>query len=461
MESVDLMEILFSLRRRWTFIMAVCILTTLLAGIYSFIIATPIYESTVSLYVYKNTTNTDSLTYNDMLLNNQLAKDYKELISSKSVLNDVINNLELTDMGYNQLKNSVEANLKQDTRLLLISVRNENAQQATSIANEVAEVFSVKVKEIMKIDNVTIIDRAEDAKFPVSPNKKVNIALGVIIGLVIGVGISLALDFFDNKVRYPEDLKKRYEYPIIGAIPLIGNDEDEKNFAMEGNKYILDETSKIFEPYRATRTNVMFASVDNPYKTILITSSVPGEGKTSCSANLATAFARAGQKTIIVDVDLRKPRVHKAFKLNTVKGLTSVLAADIEIERVIKSNVIDNLDVLPAGIRPPNPAELLGSKAMANLLEKLRENYDIVILDSPPVGVFTDAATIAGKVDGAIYVVSSGVAGYTELNRGIESLKNVGANLIGFVMTRVDTDAKGREYYNYKYSYYYGDSKGN
>jgi capsular exopolysaccharide synthesis family protein len=204
----------------------------------------------------------------------------------------------------------------------------------------------------------------------------------------------------------------------------------------------------------------MFSRVDNPYKTILVSSSVPGEGKTSCSVNLATAFARAGQKTIIVDIDLRKPRIHKAFKLNTVKGLTSVLAADVEIERVIKTNVMENLDVLPAGIRPPNPAELLGSQAMEKLIARLQELYDIVILDSPPVGVFTDAATIAGKVDGVIYVVSAGVAGYVELSRGIESLKNVGSKMIGFVMTRVETDSKGRDYYNYKYSYYYGDNKG-
>lgn len=465
MESVDLLEILYSLRRRWALIMMICIISILVSGFYSYIIAKPVYESTVKMVVYKEggETDTSSPSYNDFMVNNMLVKDYRELVMSKSVLSKVIDELsaEEEDSFYGEaspkdLEKLITITLKQDTRWLYISVKNTHPERAMKIANKVANIFAEKVQDVFNVNNVTIIDPAEEPNAPVSPNKKLNLALGAIIGLVLGCGIAFAIEFFDNKIRYPEDLLKKYDLPILGAIPDIENLEDE-DYVQKGNKYIISETSKIFEAYRSTRTNVLFANVDKPYKSILVTSSIPGEGKTSFSTNLAMAFARAGHKTIIVDLDLRKPRMHRAFKINTVKGLTSILAADVDFDRVVQKNVYENLDVLPAGIRPPNPAELLGSNAMQTLLETLKENYDVVILDSPPVSVFTDAAVIAGKVDAALYVVALGVAGYNELSRGIDSLEKVNTNIIGFAMMRVETDAKGREYYNYKYSYYYGD----
>jgi len=467
MESVDLLEILYALRKRLSFIIMITIISILIAGIYSFIIAKPVYESTVRMVVYKDNGDSDntSVTYNDIMLNNMLVKDYRELVMSKSVLNKVLEELkdEESDSFYTEatpkdLEKLITITIKQDTRWLYISVKNTHPERAMKIANKVADIFAERVQEVFNVNNVTIVDPAEEAENPVSPNKKLNLALGGIIGLVLGCGIAFAVEFFDNRIRYPEDLMKKYDIPIIGAIPQI-NDMDEEEFAQKGNKYILAETSKVFEAYRSARTNVLFANVDNPYKTILITSSIPGEGKTSFSSNLAMAFARAGHKTILVDIDLRRPRAHRAFRINTVKGLTSILAADVDFDRVVQRNVYENLDILPAGIRPPNPAELLGSNAMQNLLKKLEENYDIVILDSPPVGVFTDAAVVSGKVDGAIYVVAMGVAGHPELSRGLDSLKKVNTNIIGFAMLRVETDAKGRNYYNYKYNYYYGYSE--
>lgn len=460
MESVDLMEILYSLKKRWSLILMITIVITLIVGIYSFFIATPVYESTVSIYVFKElSADQTATTYNELQLNNQLAKNYSVLISSKNVLNEVISNLNMGDViTYEQLKDNIAVTLEQGTSYLLVKVSNTDSQQAANIANEIANVFSYKVKEIMNIDNVKVIDVAEPNFSPVSPNKKLNMVIAVIIGLIVGVVIAIAIDFFDTRIKYPEDIKRKYDLPIVGTIPDIDKDDDDDDdevFVNADNQYLISVDSTLFESYRNTRTNIMFSNVDNPYKSYLVTSSIPGEGKTSCTCNLAISFAKAGKKTIIVDIDLRRPRLHRAFKINTVKGLTSILAADVDYQRVIQKGVIENLDVLPAGIRPPNPAELLGSAAMSNLIANLENDYDVVLFDSPPVSVFTDAATVAGKIDAVVYVVSSGVAHYNELNRGLENLKNVNANLIGVIMTRVDTDAKGRDFYSYKYTYNY------
>lgn len=457
MESVDLIEILYSLKKRWTLILMVTLVITLLVGVYSFFIASPMYESTVSIYVFKQISADQSgTTYNEIMLNNQLAKNYRVLILSRNVLSEVQENLNIgEDITYEQLKSNISVSLEQDTSYLNIKVKNINPQNAANIANEIANVFGYKVKEIMNIDNVTVIDQAQPQINPISPNKKVNMALGVVIGLVLSVGLAIAIDFFDTRIKYPEDIKRRYDLPIIGAIPVITEEEADNIFINSQNTYIVSTEASFFESYRNIRTNIMFSNVDNPYKTLLITSSIPGEGKTSVACNVALSFAKAGMRTIIVDVDLRRPRIHRAFNIKTVKGLTSVLVADVDYDRVIKHNVFENLDVLPAGIRPPNPAELLGSAAMKSLIKSLEEEYDVVILDSPPVSVFTDAASLATDVDAVLYVVSSGVVHQNELNRGLENLKNVNANVIGVVMTRIETDAKGQDYYSYKYTYNY------
>lgn len=210
------------------------------------------------------------------------------------------------------------------------------------------------------------------------------------------------------------------------------------------------------ESYRVLRTNIQFASVDKPVKVIAATSSTPGEGKTTTIANLAITFAQSGSKVLLIDADLRKPRVHKVFYISNTTGVTSVLAQRIDYTGCVTQTTIDNLYVLPAGPIPPNPSELLSSNAMKNLLAELRGSFDVILIDAPPVGVVTDAAILSTISDGTILVVGSGSVEIEAAQRSKELLEKVNANILGVVLNKITKENYGNYYFSY---YYYSEDK--
>ena len=215
-----------------------------------------------------------------------------------------------------------------------------------------------------------------------------------------------------------------------------------------------DPKSPVSEAYRVLRTNIQYSSVDKPLKTIVVTSAGPMEGKTTTIANLAVTFAQTGSKVLLIDTDLRKPKVHKVFKLFNEKGITNLLTAQEDFASFIRHDVVKNLDVLTSGTIPPNPSELLNSNAMRTFLNEKKEEYDIILLDSPPVGSVTDAAVLSTFVDGTILVAKSGKVEVDAVKRAKEMLDQVNANIIGVVLNNLDKKAIGNNYY---YQYYYSD----
>jgi len=213
--------------------------------------------------------------------------------------------------------------------------------------------------------------------------------------------------------------------------------------------------SPISEAYRMLRTNIQFSSFDKPLKTILVTSTGPSEGKTTTVCNLAVTFAQSGSTTLVIDADLRKPKVHKVFNTPNIRGLTNILVQKDDFQRMVNETAVENLYVLTCGAIHPNPSELLASNAMKSLIEQLRDKYDIILIDSPPVGTVTDAAILSTIVDGTILVAASGVVEIEGLKRSKELLDNVNANIIGVVLNKLDKTAKGNYYYYYYY--YYGE----
>lgn len=214
--------------------------------------------------------------------------------------------------------------------------------------------------------------------------------------------------------------------------------------------------SPISEAYRVLRTNIQYSSIDNPLKTIVITSSRSDEGKSTTAANLAITFAQSGNKVLILDADLRRPKVHRTFGLDNIFGLTNILVEGDNNVTYIKKGPVEGLDIITCGAIPPNPSELLGSNQMKQLVSRLREDYDVVILDAPPVCDVTDAALLSTIVDGTILVVSSGKVERDSLKIAKELLLKVNANIIGVVLNKLDKSLKGNSYYNY---YYYGEGK--
>lgn len=228
----------------------------------------------------------------------------------------------------------------------------------------------------------------------------------------------------------------------------------DRNMITERNKLILNSGAKssMAEAYRTLRTNIMFSSIDKSIKSIAITSAGPAEGKSTVAANFAIALAQAGSKVLIIDSDLRKPKIHKLFCLPNNIGLTNILIEHMNWEEYIASvEELPNLYVMTSGPIPPNPTEILGSERMMGLISKIKEKFNFVILDTPPVGVVTDAAVISSYVDGAILVVASGNVEIEAAQRAKALLSNVKANILGVVLNKVPT--KGAGYYKY---YYYG-----
>lgn len=220
--------------------------------------------------------------------------------------------------------------------------------------------------------------------------------------------------------------------------------------------FFRDPKSPVSEAYRTLRTNIQFSGVDKALKIITITSSDAGEGKTTIICNLAITMALSGKKVILIDADLRKPRVHSKFMISNETGLTNILAQKKPLESVIKTASVKDLDIITSGPIPPNPSELLQSESMGNFLEDLKKKYDYILLDTPPVGMVTDAAILAAKSDGIILVVTSGKTHIDEAKRAKQLLLNVDAKILGVVLNKVNRYEKG---YYQKYYRYYEDEK--
>lgn len=219
-----------------------------------------------------------------------------------------------------------------------------------------------------------------------------------------------------------------------------------------------DPKSPISEAYRVLRTNIQYSSIDKPLKSVVVTSSKPMEGKTTTVVNLAVAFAQAGKRVLLIDSDLRKPKIHKIFMISNKTGLTNLIAAHDDYTKYIRLCEIPNLEILPCGTIPPNPSELLASNSLLQFIHEVSEVYDIILLDAPPVGSVTDAAVISAFVDGTILVANSGHVEIDALKRSKELLTNVKANILGVVLNNLDKHAGGNYYY-YQYDYYDEDGK--
>ena len=325
-----------------------------------------------------------------------------------------------------------------------------------------------KIQEAGQRKDVRIVDEAIEPLVPTKPKKKLNLALGVVLGLGLGIGITFLREYFDNTIKTHEELEN-LGYNILANIPKIEMSKVEQKLEnrlsklgpIEGKKIEarlithLDPKSPVSEAYRTLRTNLQFSKIDRSVKTMLVTSSGPKEGKSTTSANLAIAIAQSGKKVVLIDGDLRRPVVHSIFGIEKEDGLTNYLMNDINYEKMIKKSIMDNLSIIPSGILPPNPSELLSSNKMEELIERLKQNFDSVIFDTPPIIAVTDAAILSTKVDGTILVVSAGQTNYDAVVRAKSLLDNVNAHILGALLNGVEVGGMYGTYYYYYYHNYY------
>ena len=303
---------------------------------------------------------------------------------------------------------------------------------------------------------LTVVEPAVAPDAPSSPRTLLNIVLAAVLGLLAAVGIAFLVEYLDDTITSSDDVHDVTALPTLGVVPVMSGDS--KRSEIYRLAALLYPRSPVAESYRTLRTNIEFASVDTPLKTLLVTSSVPQEGKTTTAANLAVVFAQAGYQVLLVDCDLRKPGIHRIFDLPNQNGLTSLFRDDkASVKSVAQATELDKLKVVSSGPLPPNPAELLGSKRWRAILERLKAEADLVIIDSPPLQAVTDAALLAAAVDGTVFVIHARHTRRGAVRQGREALARGGGNILGVAMNML----KEREYdqYYYRYYSYYGNDK--
>lgn len=291
--------------------------------------------------------------------------------------------------------------------------------------------------------SASVMEAAMVPLAPVGPQRAQQVALSMVLGLLVGVGFAFLQEFLDDRVNTSEDVERVASLATLGVVPTIP----------DGNNRLLigqDAFSPITESYRALRTAVQYSYVDHKINALAVTSAHPGEGKSVTSANLAIAMALQGKRVILVDADLRRPSIHRMFRVEAEPGLTSVLADEISLEDALHSTAIEGFKVLTAGPLPPNPPELLNSQAMMDLLERFKEIADLVVFDTPPTIPVTDSQVIASHMDGVVLVVEAGQSRKATLKHARDLLERTHGRLLGVVLNKIDQSAKGYYYHYYQ-----------
>ncbi|MDE2126474.1 MAG: polysaccharide biosynthesis tyrosine autokinase [Armatimonadetes bacterium] len=280
----------------------------------------------------------------------------------------------------------------------------------------------------------------------VRPQKALYLVLSLVLGLVLGVAFAVVQDFLDDRIRDPEEARRITGSPPLGYVPLAGN---QSALLIEQPR-----SGLVLESFRVLRSNVGFAAVDAPTMSLTITSTVPSEGKSLTSTNLAVAMALDGRRVILVDADLRRPTLHRNFAVNKHPGLTNILLGELKASEALIDTRVEGLRLLTSGPVPPNPAELLNSQAMRHLQNELKSMADVVIFDSPPCLATADAQVLASGTDGVIYVMQFGAAKKSEVRHSFDLLNQAHARMLGIVYNKVDTSGRSGGYYYGYYSHY-------
>lgn len=337
-------------------------------------------------------------------------------------------------------------------------LKNESENMKRQYDSVFKRLKDVELSGLLRTSNIRVLDAARPIMEPIRPNVPQGVLIGVISGLVLGMAIALLLEFLDASITSRQEIEERLHLTFLGFIPTIP-----KSVSLTRDLHIFREPkSVIAECTRSVRTNLLFMSPDKPFRRMLVTSSGPQEGKSTTVINLGIAMAQSGSRVLIIDTDMRRPRLHKAFGVPGEVGVSSLVVGEGKLDEAVKATEVPGLFLLPCGPVPPNPAELLHTKAFASLLEQLGARFDCVILDSPPVGAVSDAVVLATQVDGVVLVLKAGTTNREMATRTVKSLSGIKANIYGAILNDVNLEKSkyGDDYYGYAHRYYgYGEKK--
>lgn len=376
-------------------------------------------------------------------------QSYVKTIDSPVVLQPALDSLGLAESA-EDLAGRVKATSDINTVLISIAVNDNSPVQAAALAQAIASSLIKTVDNLEKPKSggispvsMSVIKPAKAPVSPSSPNTKLNLLLGLAAGLVSGIGAAVIRSVLDNRIRGEIELRRVTEAPLLGAIAF------ESDAAKKPLLTQVAPQSPRAESFRRLRTNLQFANISGRAKSVLVTSSLPGEGKTTTATNLAIALAQAGQSVCLIDADLRRPMVGEYLGLERNVGLTTALVGSADVTDVLQQWGSDHLYVLTSGQIPPNPSELLGSEEMRLLIERLENTFDAVVVDAPPLLPVTDAAVLSQQVGGVVVVVGTQKLRQQDLEKSLSALDLVESNILGVVLNRLPS--KSQDAYTYSY----------
>lgn len=450
---MTIQDFLKMLRTRWV-IICVTIAVTVLGTVAINLLTTPMYEASTRLFVSTTSGTSATEIYQGNRYSQERVVSYTELLMGETLAQRTIDKLGL-NMTANDLQENVKASAKLDTVLIDVDVIDESPVRARDIADALSDEFVVMVRELETPDDgtrpdarVIVEQRASIPEDPVTPKTARNLAIGLALGVLLGVALAFLRDVLDNTVKDRHVLEDITSVGIVGTIPL-----DKERRKIPATTFDNDN-SAFAEAFRKLRTNLQFLAVDNPPRVIVVTSSMPSEGKSTTAINIALALAENDQNVALVDGDLRRPRLDKYLGLVGSVGFSTVLAGRASLSDALQKTTFPGVSVLTSGAVPPNPSELLGSLAAKKVLDELRSHFDYVVIDSSPLLAVTDAAILAAGADGVLIVARYGETKREQLTHAVGSLRSVGAPVLGAVFTM--TPSRGGASYSYSY-YGYGD----
>ena len=376
--------------------------------------------------------------------------------SLQEQLDAIAREIEATQLDMDALQ---DARTAQD-QLEYGRLRNELTQYQASYANLLQTYETLRLTEAQSMDNVVIMEPAKVPEAPIRPRTMMNVLLAAIVGAMLALGVIFLIEYLDDRIRTPDDVKRVTTLPVLGLISRVSRKDLGKHEQLELLSAAAPRHPTV-EAFRRLRTNLQYYNVDEGMHSLLIASARPGAGKSTTAVNLAIVLAQSGKKVALIDSDMRKPRLHKIFNLPRKPGLSEVLASGMPAESSlvpvgpVRAPGVTNLRVLVSGGKAPNAAELLGSKRMQELVAYLKREADVVIFDSPPLLAVADAQVIGQWVEGVLLVANTQQTSSGDLQQGIELLEQVNAPLLGVVLNQFTKTGQG--YYYYTYDYYYAD----
>ncbi|MFJ5963056.1 polysaccharide biosynthesis tyrosine autokinase [Pseudarthrobacter oxydans] len=445
---MDLREYLRIIRRDWILILATTLVGLFVGGSIS-VLTKPTYTAETQLFVAISNSGSAQELQQGNTFSQARVQSYVKTVGSPLVLQPAIDSLGL-DTTPEALSSRVKATTDLNTVLITISVSDQSPVQAAATAQAVANslITTIDVLESPKNGGsspvtLSIIKPATAPTEPSAPNTRLNLVIALLGGFAAGLITALLRSALDVRIRGEADLRRVTDLPLLGGIS-FDQDATKKPLITQA----LAQSPRN-ESFRQLRTNLQFANVAGKAKSVLVTSSLPGEGKSTTATNLAIALAQAGQSVCLIDADLRRPMVGEYLGLERNAGLTTALLGALDVNDLLQPWGEDNLYVLTSGQIPPNPSELLGSEAMQNLLAQVEESFDAVIIDAPPLLPVTDAAVLSQLVGGVVLVIGTQKVRQHDVEKSLGALELVDAAVLGVVLNRLPS--KGPDAYSYSY----------